>query len=104
VILRAQRADAVRFDQKTEPLWTKRPADLGQKESYTALLKASGRLYLGGGRREGRAGFVQVVSAADDSLIQELELPALVVPCGLAAAGGRRWSVCLDGSLVGLGQ
>jgi hypothetical protein len=104
VILRAQRADAVRYDQKSEPVWTKRSIDLGKKESYTALIKAGDRLYLGGGSRDGSKGFVQTVAAADGKLLQEIELPAQVSPCGLVAAGGRLFASCLDGSLVCLGS
>jgi outer membrane protein assembly factor BamB len=99
-ILFAKRAAARRADPA---LWGRTPADLGFRESYTTLIKAGDRLYLGGGRRDGSAGFVQVVSAADGKQVQELDLLAQVVSCGLAAAGGQLYASCLDGSLACFG-
>jgi outer membrane protein assembly factor BamB len=99
-ILLAQRAAAKRSDP---PIWGRATADLGFRESYSALIKAGDRLYLGGGKRDGSAGFVQVVAAADGKLFQEIELPALVAPCGLAAAGGRLFVSTIDGQLACLG-
>jgi outer membrane protein assembly factor BamB len=103
-ILFAQKADAKFFSEITPPLWSKTGMDLGLKDSYTAMLKAGDHLYLGGGKRDGSAGFIQVVSAKDGSLVDTIELPAQVSPCGLAAAHGQLFVSCLDGNMVALGK
>jgi len=103
-ILFAQQADAKFHSEITPPIWSKTGGDLGLKESYTAMIKAGDSLYLGGGKRDGSSGFVQVVSAKDASLIDTLELPAQVSPCGLAAAHGQLIVSCLDGSVVVYGK
>jgi len=89
--------------RRPKPLWEASVAALGNKESYGALIKAGERLYLGGGRRDGSSGVVQVVSAADGKLIEEIAMPARVTECGLAAAGGALFVCCEDGHLVCLG-
>ncbi len=58
---------------------------------------------LGGGKRDGSEGFVQIASAADGKLLQEIALPALVTECGFAAAQGRLIISCEDGTVVCLG-
>ncbi|GDY14617.1 hypothetical protein LBMAG53_34950 [Planctomycetota bacterium] len=85
------------------PVWAASVAALGNKTSYSALIKAGDRVYIGGGPRGGGPGFVQVLAAADGKLVQELAVPARVTECGLAAAEGRLLVSCEDGSLVALG-
>jgi outer membrane protein assembly factor BamB len=80
--------------------WTATVADLGGKPSYGALVKAGPRLYLGGGQRDGSAGFLQVVDAESGKLLAEYPLPARVTECGLAAAGGRLYVSLENGELV----
>lgn len=84
-------------------LWKTTAEQLGRKESYSALIKAGDKLYLGGGKRDGSEGFVQVVSAADGKLLGEIALPARVTECGLAAAQQRLFVSCEDGTMVCLG-
>ena len=101
------RADAVQLvkafkDDPKAPAWTASCRALGTKESYGALLRAGDRLYLGGGARDGSAGFVQVLDATG-KLLAEHALPARVVECGLAVAGGRLFVTCEDGTVVCLG-
>jgi outer membrane protein assembly factor BamB len=93
---------AVKDDPKN-PVWVASCKALGTKESYGALLLAGDRLYLGGGQRDGSAGFVQVLDAATGKLLAEYALPARVTECGLAAAGGRLYATCEDGTIVCLG-
>jgi hypothetical protein len=83
-------------------LWRATAEHLGRKESYGALVKSGAKLYLGGGKRDGSAGFVQVVSA-DGKLLQEISLPARVTECGFAVAQGRLFVSCEDGTVVCLG-
>jgi ribosomal protein L24 len=83
--------------------WKTTAEQLGRKESYSALVKAADRLYLGGGKRDGSEGFVQIVSAADGKKLGEVALPARVTECGLAVAGGRLFACCEDGTVVCLG-
>jgi hypothetical protein len=68
------------------------------------LIRAGDRLYLGGGQRDGSAGFVQVLDAASGKLLAEHALPSRVVECGLAAAGGRLFVTCEDGTVACLGK
>lgn len=85
-----------------DPLWVASVAALGDKTSYSALIKAGDRVYIGGGPRAGGPGFVQVLAAADGKLVQEIAVPARVTECGLAAAEGRLLVSCENGSLVAL--
>lgn len=85
-------------------VWVASCKALGSKESYGALIRAGDRLYLGGGRRDGSAGFVQVLDAATGKLLAEHALPGRVAECGLAVAGGRLHAACEDGTLVCLGE
>jgi len=85
-------------------IWTTTAEQLGRKESYSALVKAGPRLYLGGGKRDGGEGFVQIVAAADGKLLGELTLPARVTECGLAVAGGRLYASLENGMLICMGQ
>jgi outer membrane protein assembly factor BamB len=94
---------AIRSDAKM-PLWTASCKALGAKESYAALVCAGNRLYLGGGQRDGSAGFVQVLDATSGKLLAEHATPGRVVECGLAVAGGRLFVSCEDGSIVCLGR
>jgi outer membrane protein assembly factor BamB len=80
--------------------WSASVTDLEGKTSYGALIKAGERLYLGGGARDGSAGFVQVVDARHGKLVASFDLPARVTECGLAAAGGRLYVCCEDGTLL----
>jgi len=86
-----------------EDFWKTTAEHLGRKESYSALVKAGDRLYLGGGKRDSTNGFVQIISAADGKLLGEIPLPARVSECGLAVAGGRMFVSCEDGTVVCLG-
>ena len=81
-------------------VWSRSWTDLGRKESYGALILAGGRLYAGGGARDGSAGFVQVLDARTGKLLARHDLPARVTECGLAAAGGCLYVCCEDGHLV----
>ncbi|MBL8794298.1 MAG: PQQ-binding-like beta-propeller repeat protein [Planctomycetia bacterium] len=90
-------------DDPKNPAWVASCKALGMKESYGALLRAGDRLYLGGGKRDGSAGFVQVLDANSGKLLAEYVLPARVAECGLAAAGGRLFVSCEDGTVVCLG-
>lgn len=91
-------------DDPKNPAWAASSKALGTKESYGALLRAGDRLYLGGGKRDGSAGFVQVLDAASGKLLAEHPLPARVTECGLASAGARLYAACEDGTLVCLGE
>jgi outer membrane protein assembly factor BamB len=93
---------AFKDDPKT-PAWIASCKALGTKESYGALVSAGSRLYLGGGKRDGSAGFVQVLDAATGKLLAEHTLPGRVVECGLAVAEGRLYVTCEDGTVVCLG-
>jgi len=95
---------ASRSGRRPKPLWEASVAALGNKESYSALIKAGGRLYLGGGKRDGSSGFVQVVNAADGKLIAEYAAPARVTECGLAAAGDALYVCCENGELLRFGR
>jgi outer membrane protein assembly factor BamB len=86
-------------DPKT-PAWTASCKALGVKESYGAMIRAGGKLILGGGQRDGSAGFVQVLDAATGKLLAEHALPSRVVECGLAAAAGRLFITCEDGTMA----
>lgn len=90
-------------DDPKNPVWTASCKALGTKESYGALIRAGDRLYLGGGKRDGSAGFVQVLDAATGKLMAEHALPSRVVECGLAVARGRLYVTCEDGTVVCLG-
>jgi hypothetical protein len=94
---------AIKDDPK-QPLWQASIKALGTKESYGAMIRAGGRLYLGGGKRDGSAGFVQVLDAGTGKLLEEHSLPARVAECGLAAAHGRLYASCEDGTVVCLGE
>lgn len=94
---------AIQGDPKS-PLWTASCKALGTKESYGALIRAGDRLYLGGGQRDGSAGFVQVLDAASGKLLAEHAMPSRVVECGLAVAAGRLHVACEDGTVVSLGE
>lgn len=87
-------------DDPKKPLWSADCKALGTKESYGALLRAGDRLYLGGGKRDGSAGFVQVPDAGTGKLLAEHATTGRVAECGLAAAGGRLYVSCEDGTLV----
>jgi hypothetical protein len=80
--------------------WSRTQADLGNPESFSALIGAGESLYLGGGTRGGADGFVQVVDARTGALVARHEMPARVTECGLAAAKGRLVVCCENGSLV----
>ena len=80
--------------------WQRTQAEMGNPESFSALIKAGGRLYLGGGRRDGAAGFVQVVDARTGERLADYTMPARVTECGLAAAAGALYVSCEDGHLV----
>ena len=84
-------------------LWSASVQSLGSRESYGALVKAAGRLVLGGGARDGSAGFVQVLDASTGKLLGAFDAPGRVTECGLAAAGGRLYVCCEDGSLLCFG-
>jgi outer membrane protein assembly factor BamB len=90
-------------DDPKNPMWTASCKALGTKESYGALIAAGNRLYVGGGKRDGSAGFVQVLDMASGKLLAEHALPSRVVECGLVAAGGRLYVTCEDGTVVCLG-
>jgi outer membrane protein assembly factor BamB len=94
---------AIKSDPKA-PVWTASCKALGTKESYGAILRAGDRIYLGGGKRDGTAGFIQVLDAATGKLLAEHALPGRVAECGIAAAGGRLFASCEDGTLVCLGE
>ena len=94
---------AVQDDPKN-PVWTASSKALGTKESYGAMVRAGGRLYLGGGRRDGAAGFVQVLDAATGKLLAEHAVAGRVTECGLAVAGGRLYVTCEDGAMVCFGE
>jgi outer membrane protein assembly factor BamB len=87
-------------DDPKQPLWSASCKSLGAKESYGAVVRAGERLYLGGGNRDGSAGFVQVLDATTGKLLAEYALPGRVVECGLVAAGGRLYVSCEDGTLA----
>lgn len=91
-------ATGSRRDRKV--LWTASVAELGNRPSYGALVKAGDRLFLGGGARDGSGGFVQVVDATSGRRLATHELPARVTECGLAVAAGRLLVSCEDGTLV----
>jgi outer membrane protein assembly factor BamB len=84
--------------------WQATVAALGNKESYGAMILAGDRLYLGGGKRDGSAGFVQVLDGQEGKLLAEYPMPARVTECGLAAAGGQLVVSCEDGTVVCLGR
>ena len=85
-------------------VWKALSKELGLKDSYSALIKAGDRLYAGGGKRDGTAGFVQILSTTDGKLLSELALPARVTECGLATAQGQLIVCCEDGSVVAFGK
>jgi hypothetical protein len=68
------------------------------------MVLAGARLYVGGGSRDGRVGVLNVVNAATGKVGATHALPARVTECGLAAASGRLFVACEDGSLVCLGK
>lgn len=84
-------------------LWAASAGALGSRPSYSALIKAGERLYLGGGARDGTAGFLQILDAKSGRLLATHELPSRVTECGLAAAGQRLLVCCEGGELVCLG-
>jgi len=86
--------------RQKELRWQRTQEELGNPESFSALIKAGGRLVLGGGRRDGSAGFVQLLEVATGKLLSTHALPARVTECGLAAAGGSLYVCCEDGTLV----
>lgn len=100
IALEAYAMDATR---QSDPLWKMSNKDLDIREAYTSMLKAGDRIYLGGGTRDGKTGFVQVISA-EGKLLQTIELPAQVSASGLAAADGTLVASCVDGSIVVLSK
>jgi outer membrane protein assembly factor BamB len=87
---------------RPEPAWTlTNHDDFDGLESNTALIKAGDKLIMGGGSYDGAQGVVYVVST-DGKILQKLNLPARVVPGGLAAGGGLI-ATCVDGSMVAFG-
>ncbi|GDY12047.1 hypothetical protein LBMAG53_09250 [Planctomycetota bacterium] len=91
-----------------EPLWQKTAAELKFTMVNSApggLVVAGERLYLGGGDRTGAGpGWLLVCAASDGAELQRLELPAMVVPNGLAVSGRMLYATCLDGSVVAIGK
>jgi hypothetical protein len=81
-------------------LWAASNGSLGSRQSYSALIKSGDRLYVGGGTRDGSAGFVQILDAATGKLLSTQETPSRVTECGLAAAGGRLFVCCEGGEIV----
>ncbi len=81
-------------------LWAASIGSLGSRESYSALVKCGDRLYVGGGTRDGSAGFVQILDAATGKLLATHETPSRVTECGLAAAGGKLFVCCEEGQVV----
>lgn len=77
-------------------LWMASSGALGSRPSYSALIKSGDRLYIGGGTRDGSAGFVQVLDAKTGQLLATHDVPSRVTECGLAAAGPRLF-VCGEG-------
>jgi outer membrane protein assembly factor BamB len=90
-------------DDPKNPVWTASCKALGTRESYGALIRAGDRLYLGGGKRDGSAGFVQVLDAGTGKLLAEYAVPSRVAECGLVVAGRRLFVTCEDGTVVCLG-
>jgi outer membrane protein assembly factor BamB len=81
-------------------LWATSIGALGSRESYSALIKSGDRLYVGGGARDGSAGFLHILDAGTGKLLATHELPSRVTECGLAAAGGRLFVCCEGGEVV----
>jgi outer membrane protein assembly factor BamB len=94
---------AIKDDPKN-PVWIASCKALGTRESYGAMIHAGDRVYLGGGRRDGSAGFVQVLDAGTGKLLAEHGLPGRVTECGLATADRRLFVTCEDGTVVCLGD
>ena len=84
--------------------WSTSIAALGSRESYSALIKAGDHLYLGGGKRDGSAGFVQVLDAKTGALLGAHELPSRVTECGLAATERQLLVCCEGGELICLAE
>lgn len=91
---------SVRIADGNNALWQRTATELNDKESYGALLLAGEKLYVGGGARDGSAGFVQVVDARSGRLLREHPLPARVTECGLATAYGRLYISLENGELL----
>ncbi|MFT7640476.1 MAG: hypothetical protein ACI9G1_002219 [Pirellulaceae bacterium] len=85
-------------------LWATSIGSLGSRQSYSALIKSGDRLYVGGGARDGSAGFLQILDARTGKLLATYELPSRVTECGLAAASGRLFICCEGGELICLDQ
>ena len=85
-------------------LWAATNQSLGNHESYSSLIHSGGYLFLGGGSRDGKAGFFQVVEAKTGKLLHEnTQLPARVTENGLAYTRGQLLISCEDGNLVAFG-
>ena len=81
--------------------WAATNQSLGNQESYSSLIHSGGHLFLGGGSRDGKSGFFQVVDAESGKLLHETtQLPARVTENGLVYTRGRLVISCEDGSLV----
>lgn len=84
-------------------LWTASVGALGNRPSYSSLIKAGDRIYLGGGARDGTVGFVQVLDGKTGQLLTTHQMPSRVTECGLAAAGQRLFVCCESGEIACLG-
>ena len=78
--------------------WETSVESLGTKESYSAILKTNSHLFLGGGKRNGSSGFVQVVDPVGGKLLHEIKL-GRVTECGFAVVKGALFVSCEDGRL-----
>ena len=86
--------------RENDELWSVSQKDLGNPESIGALIKLGDRLYLAGGTRDGKSGFVQILDAKSGAVLKRHELHARVMECGLAAADGTLIACCEDGTIV----
>jgi outer membrane protein assembly factor BamB len=91
---------SVKGGSEKRQLWAMSIGALGSRESYSALIKSSDRLYVGGGSRDGSAGFLQILDARTGKLLSTQEMPSRVTECGLAAADGRMFVCCEGGELI----
>lgn len=86
-----------------EPTWTVKVR--ASSRHWIALVLAGDRLLAAGHRMERPdEPFLQVYAAADGKLLAEHKLPATPVRDGLAAAYGRLYAACEDGTLRCLGE
>lgn len=85
-------------------IWSLTAEQLGEHESYSAILATDQHVYVGGGSRDGRTGFLQILDAKTGKLLTTHTTPARITECGLAISEGQLFASCENGSVICFGS